>query len=85
MCFGFQQKRKVSAYNLWSSKMRKQVATQYPGLQFGEVSRKLGNLWKKIPEKERQVCKKLLYIMYVMDLGTYLYVFTALTGHCFPF
>ena len=35
--------------------MRKQVADQYPGLQFGEVSKKLGNLWKKIPDKEKQV------------------------------
>jgi len=40
---------------LWSGKMRKQVASQYPGLQFGEVSKKLGDLWKRIPDKEKQV------------------------------
>ena len=53
--FVSKQKRRVSAYNLWSSRMRRQVQTQYPGLQFGEVSRKLGTLWKKIPDKEKQV------------------------------
>nr|XP_026691149.1 transcription factor protein isoform X2 [Ciona intestinalis] len=51
------KKRKASGYNLWSSKMRKQVATQFPGLQFGDVSKKLGDLWKKIPEKEKQMWK----------------------------
>uniref|UniRef100_H2YZ37 HMG box domain-containing protein n=1 Tax=Ciona savignyi TaxID=51511 RepID=H2YZ37_CIOSA len=51
------QKRKVSGYNLWSSKMRKQVATQFPGLQFGDVSKKLSDLWKRIPEKEKQMWK----------------------------
>nr|CAB3253527.1 Hmgxb4 protein [Phallusia mammillata] len=51
------KQRKASGYMLWSSKMRKQVATQYPGLQFGDVSKKLGDLWKRIPDKEKQMWK----------------------------
>ena len=35
--------------------MRKRVAGKLPGLAFGEVSKKLGELWKKCPEKDKQV------------------------------
>jgi len=51
------QKGKQSGYMLWASKMRSQVTTQFPGLAFLEVSKKLGELWKRIPDKEKQMWK----------------------------
>ncbi|XP_076812813.1 uncharacterized protein LOC143459506 isoform X2 [Clavelina lepadiformis] len=51
------KRKQATGYMLWSSKMRKQVTTQFPGLQFGDVSKKLGDLWKRIPDKEKQMWK----------------------------
>lgn len=52
-----EKKRKTTGYMLWAKQMREKVSRQYPGLEFGDVSKKLGDLWKKIPDKEKQMWK----------------------------
>lgn len=51
------KKRKVTAYMIWSKQMREKISKRFPGLEFGDVSKKLGDMWKKMPEKEKQMWK----------------------------
>jgi len=51
------KQKQPTGYMLWANKMRKRVAGKFPGLAFGEVSKKLGELWKKCPEKDKQMWK----------------------------
>lgn len=46
-----------TGYMLWSCKHRKQVSQRFPGLSFGEVSKKLGDMWKRLNDKEKEEWK----------------------------
>lgn len=54
---GDDRKRKVTAYMVWAKQMREKITRQYPGLEFADVSKKLGNMWKRMPEKAKQMIK----------------------------
>lgn len=51
------KKKKTTGYMMWANQMRPKVSRQYPGLEFGDVSKKLGDLWKRMPDKEKQMWK----------------------------
>lgn len=51
------KKRKVTAYMVWAKQMREKITKQYPGLEFADVSKKLGDMWKKLPDKAKQMIK----------------------------
>ncbi|XP_077969094.1 uncharacterized protein LOC144422933 [Styela clava] len=52
-----EKKKKTTGYMMWANQMRPKVSRQYPGLEFGDVSKKLGDLWKRMPDKEKQMWK----------------------------
>lgn len=51
------KKRKLTAYMIWAKPMREKITKQYPGLEFADVSKKLGDMWKKLPDKAKQMIK----------------------------
>ncbi|XP_074113520.1 protein polybromo isoform X2 [Cotesia typhae] len=48
-------KKLVTGYILYSSKMRTQITQNNPDSTFGEISRIVGNEWRKLPAGEKQV------------------------------
>ncbi|XP_023290298.1 protein polybromo-1 isoform X3 [Orussus abietinus] len=47
-------KKLVTGYILYSSKMRTQITQNNPDSSFGEISRIVGNEWRKLPAGEKQ-------------------------------
>lgn len=48
------EKKKVfTAYQLWCQENRKFVITDMPGLDLASVNRRLGEVWKALPDKEK--------------------------------
>ena len=47
-------KRARTAYSLYSSSVHKEVSSSHPGLGFGEVSKKIGESWKKMTAEEKK-------------------------------
>jgi ABC-type transporter MlaC component len=47
-------KRSANAYQLFSNEKRPEVAKKYPDEQMGFISKKLGEMWKKIKESDKQ-------------------------------
>uniref|UniRef100_S4RH52 HMG box domain containing 4a n=1 Tax=Petromyzon marinus TaxID=7757 RepID=S4RH52_PETMA len=52
------KKKAVTAYHLWSKEYRHVIIAESPGMDFGEISKKLGDVWKRLPEKEKLVWKQ---------------------------
>ncbi|XP_075910174.1 HMG domain-containing protein 4 isoform X2 [Petromyzon marinus] len=50
-----EKKKAVTAYHLWSKEYRHVIIAESPGMDFGEISKKLGDVWKRLPEKEKLV------------------------------
>jgi len=46
-------KVRVSAYQVWSQKHRKQLMEQQPDIEFGALNKKLGELWSAVPQAEK--------------------------------
>ncbi|XP_061431074.1 HMG domain-containing protein 4 isoform X2 [Lethenteron reissneri] len=53
-----EKKKAVTAYHLWSKEYRHVIIAESPGMDFGEISKKLGDVWKRLPEKEKLVWKQ---------------------------
>eukprot|EP00948_MAST-09A_sp_MAST-9A-sp1_P001606 g1606.t1 len=47
-------KRAKTAYHFYTIEKRKEVTEMYPDLKFGQINRKLGEMWKKVKGEERQ-------------------------------
>ncbi|KAJ8040284.1 HMG domain-containing protein 4 [Holothuria leucospilota] len=47
------KKKPITAYMMWCKANRAKIVEQFPGLDFASYSRKLGELWHKLPEKEK--------------------------------
>ncbi|XP_054168054.1 HMG box-containing protein 4-like [Oppia nitens] len=47
------KKKVITAYMLWSKEHRSKIQQQCPDLDFADVSRKLGEIWKSMPDKEK--------------------------------
>ena len=43
----------ITAYMIWSKEYRSKIQQDCPDLDFADVSRKLGEIWQSMPEKER--------------------------------
>ena len=51
------QSRKKSAYINWSSQMRTKIKKENSDLSFSEVAKKLGEMWKKLSQEEKDKYK----------------------------
>ncbi|KAM9326857.1 HMG domain-containing protein 4 [Gastrophryne carolinensis] len=53
-----QKKKNMSAYQVFSKEYRSSIIAEHPGLDFGELSKKLAEVWKQLPEKDKLVWKQ---------------------------
>ncbi|XP_077133846.1 HMG domain-containing protein 4 isoform X1 [Ranitomeya variabilis] len=52
------KKKNMSAYQVFSKEYRGSIIAEHPGIDFGELSKKLGEVWKQLPEKDKLVWKQ---------------------------
>uniref|UniRef100_H2ZRM9 HMG-box containing 4 n=1 Tax=Latimeria chalumnae TaxID=7897 RepID=H2ZRM9_LATCH len=52
------KKKNMSAYQVFSKEYRVNIVAEHPGIDFGELSRKLAEVWKQLPEKDKLVWKQ---------------------------
>uniref|UniRef100_H3DMD8 HMG box domain containing 4a n=1 Tax=Tetraodon nigroviridis TaxID=99883 RepID=H3DMD8_TETNG len=49
------KKKNTSAYQVFCKEYRVNINAEQPGLVFGELSKKLAEVWKSMPEKDKRV------------------------------
>ncbi|XP_078691202.1 uncharacterized protein LOC144921772 [Branchiostoma floridae x Branchiostoma belcheri] len=49
------RKKVMTAYMLWSKHQRQKVVEANPGIDFSSISKKLGEMWQQLPEKEKMI------------------------------
>uniref|UniRef100_A0A3B4D212 HMG box domain-containing protein n=1 Tax=Pygocentrus nattereri TaxID=42514 RepID=A0A3B4D212_PYGNA len=52
------KKKTMTAYQVFCKEYRLNINAEQPGLVFGELSKRLAEIWKQLPEKEKQVWKQ---------------------------
>ncbi|KAM5288866.1 HMG domain-containing protein 4 [Ctenodactylus gundi] len=52
------KKKSMSAYQVFCKEYRVTVVADHPGLDFGELSKKLAEVWKQLPEKDKLIWKQ---------------------------
>ncbi|XP_073500401.1 HMG domain-containing protein 4 [Phyllobates terribilis] len=52
------KKKNMSAYQVFSKEYRGSIIAEHPGIDFGELSKKLAEVWKQLPEKDKLVWKQ---------------------------
>ncbi|MCJ8739317.1 hypothetical protein PDJAM_G00045830 [Pangasius djambal] len=52
------KKKSTTAYQVFCKEYRANINAEQPGLVFGELSKKLAEVWKHLPEKDKQIWKQ---------------------------
>ncbi|XP_012927709.1 HMG domain-containing protein 4 isoform X1 [Heterocephalus glaber] len=52
------KKKNVSAYQVFCKEYRATIVADHPGIDFGELSKKLAEVWKQLPEKDKLIWKQ---------------------------
>uniref|UniRef100_A0A8C8SDW7 High mobility group protein 2-like 1 n=1 Tax=Pelusios castaneus TaxID=367368 RepID=A0A8C8SDW7_9SAUR len=52
------KKKNMSAYQVFCKEYRVTIVSEHPGIDFGELSKKLAEVWKQLPEKDKLVWKQ---------------------------
>ncbi|XP_063796642.1 HMG domain-containing protein 4 isoform X3 [Pseudophryne corroboree] len=52
------KKKNMSAYQVFSKEYRGSIIADHPGIDFGELSKKLAEVWKQLPDKDKLVWKQ---------------------------
>ncbi|XP_076853332.1 HMG domain-containing protein 4a [Brachyhypopomus gauderio] len=52
------KKKSTTAYQVFCKEYRVNINAEQPGLVFGELSKKLAEVWKQLPDKDKQVWKQ---------------------------
>ncbi|EHB11159.1 HMG domain-containing protein 4 [Heterocephalus glaber] len=55
---GQPKKKNVSAYQVFCKEYRATIVADHPGIDFGELSKKLAEVWKQLPEKDKLIWKQ---------------------------
>lgn len=50
--------RAPTAYTLWCGSYRQKIVAQNPGIDFASVSKRLGEIWHTVPEKEKMLWRR---------------------------
>lgn len=48
----------MSAYQVFCKEYRTTIVSEHPGIDFGELSKKLAEVWKQLPEKDKLIWKQ---------------------------
>lgn len=52
------KKKNMSAYQVFCKEYRVAIVADHPGIDFGELSKKLAEVWKQLPEKDKLIWKQ---------------------------
>ncbi|XP_051995716.1 HMG box-containing protein 4-like isoform X2 [Xyrauchen texanus] len=52
------KKKNMTAYHVFCKEYRVNINAEQPGLDFGELSKRLGEMWKQLPEKDKLVWRQ---------------------------
>ncbi|NXT26343.1 HMGX4 protein, partial [Syrrhaptes paradoxus] len=52
------KKKNMSAYQVFCKEYRTTILSEHPGIDFGELSKKLAEVWKQLPEKDKLIWKQ---------------------------
>ncbi|NXX65915.1 HMGX4 protein, partial [Spizella passerina] len=52
------KKKNMSAYQVFCKEYRTNIVSEHPGIDFGELSKKLAEVWKQLPEKDKLIWKQ---------------------------
>ncbi|XP_063111626.1 HMG domain-containing protein 4 isoform X2 [Cavia porcellus] len=52
------EKKNMSAYQVFCKEYRVTIVADHPGIDFGELSKKLAEVWKQLPEKDKLIWKQ---------------------------
>nr|XP_020015167.1 HMG domain-containing protein 4 isoform X1 [Castor canadensis]XP_020015168.1 HMG domain-containing protein 4 isoform X1 [Castor canadensis] len=52
------KKKNMSAYQVFCKEYRATIVADHPGIDFGELSKKLAEVWKQLPEKDKLIWKQ---------------------------
>ncbi|XP_078286515.1 HMG domain-containing protein 4-like isoform X2 [Rhinoraja longicauda] len=52
------KKKNISAYQLFCKEYRINIVAEHPGIDFGELSKKLAEVWKQLNDKDKQAWKQ---------------------------
>ncbi|XP_023572977.1 HMG domain-containing protein 4 isoform X2 [Octodon degus] len=52
------KKKNMSAYQVFCKEYRVSIVAEHPGIDFGELSKKLAEVWKQLPEKDKLIWKQ---------------------------
>uniref|UniRef100_A0A8C0ZAI3 HMG-box containing 4 n=1 Tax=Cyanistes caeruleus TaxID=156563 RepID=A0A8C0ZAI3_CYACU len=55
---GEPKKKNMSAYQVFCKEYRTTIVSEHPGIDFGELSKKLAEVWKQLPEKDKLIWKQ---------------------------
>lgn len=52
------KKKRLTAYTMWCNSMRNKVLTESPGIDFAQLSRRLGEIWQGLPSRDKMSWKR---------------------------
>ncbi|XP_008946563.1 PREDICTED: HMG domain-containing protein 4, partial [Merops nubicus] len=52
------KKKNMSAYQVFCKEYRTTIVSEHPGIDFGELSKKLAEVWNQLPEKDKLIWKQ---------------------------
>jgi high mobility group protein 2-like 1 len=52
------KKKSMSAYQVFCKEYQVTIVADHLGIDFGELSKKLAEVWKQLPEKEKLIWKQ---------------------------
>ncbi|NXW58881.1 HMGX4 protein, partial [Eurystomus gularis] len=52
------KKKNMSAYQVFCKEYRTTIVSEHPGIDFGELSKRLAEVWKQLPEKDKLIWKQ---------------------------
>ncbi|XP_071173072.1 HMG box-containing protein 4-like [Mytilus edulis] len=52
------KKKRLTAYTMWCNSMRNKVLAESPGIDFAQLSRRLGEIWQGLPSRDKMSWKR---------------------------
>lgn len=52
------KRKRLTAYTMWCNSVRYKVLNENPGIDFAQLSRRLGEIWQSVPAKDKMAWKR---------------------------